>query len=77
MYVDKKSHHIIFYTIETKSDGERVIKVRKCIHSTELKKELKNNLSISNLEMNNKLLEISSLISQEKERENKKGYSYI
>lgn len=34
-----------------------------------LKKELKNNLSISNLEMNNKLLEISSLISQEKERE--------
>ena len=41
MYVDKKSHHIIFYTIETKSDGERVIKVRKCIHSTELKKELK------------------------------------
>ena len=40
MYVDKKSHHIIFYTIETKSDGERVIKVRKCIHSTELKKEL-------------------------------------
>ena len=40
MYVDKKSHHIIFYTIETKSDGERVIKVRKCIHSIELKKEL-------------------------------------
>ena len=40
MYVDKKSHHIVFYTIETKSDGERVIKVRKCIHSTELKKEL-------------------------------------
>lgn len=33
-----------------------------------LKKELKNNLSISNLEMNNKLLEITSLINQEKER---------
>lgn len=33
-----------------------------------LKKELKNNLSISNLEMNNKLLEITSIINQEKER---------
>lgn len=40
MYVDKKSHHIVFYTIETKSGGEQVIKVRKCIHSAELKKEL-------------------------------------
>ncbi len=33
-----------------------------------LKKELKNNLSISNLEMNNKLLETTSMIAQEKER---------
>ena len=33
-----------------------------------LKKELKNNLSISDLEMNNKLLEISALLQQEKEK---------
>lgn len=40
MYVDKKSHRIVFYTIETDNDEEQVIKIRKCIHSTELKKEL-------------------------------------
>lgn len=33
-----------------------------------LKKELKNNLNISNLEMNNKLLEISSSMAREKEK---------
>ncbi len=33
-----------------------------------LKKELKNNLSISNLEMNNKLLEITTLLNQEKQK---------
>ena len=33
-----------------------------------LKKELKNNLSISNLEMNNKLLEITSIMNAEKQR---------
>lgn len=33
-----------------------------------LKKELKNNLNISNLEMNNKLLEITSMINQEKQK---------
>jgi len=37
-----------------------------------LKKELKNNLSISNLEMNNKLLEVSSMINAEKQREKAK-----
>ncbi len=33
-----------------------------------LKKELKTNLNISNLEMNNKLLEITTLINQEKQK---------
>lgn len=40
MYIDKKSHHVIFYTIEKKKNGDTFIKVQKCIHSTELKKEL-------------------------------------
>ncbi len=40
MYVDKKSHYIVFYTIETTKDGENTIRVHKNIHSTELKKEL-------------------------------------
>lgn len=40
MHIDKKSHYVIFYTIEKKKNGESFIKVQKCIHSTELKKEL-------------------------------------
>lgn len=40
MYVDKKSHYIVFYTIEKTKDGENTIRVHKNIHSTELKKEL-------------------------------------
>lgn len=40
MHIDKKSHYVIFYTMEKKKNGESFIKVQKCIHSTELKKEL-------------------------------------
>lgn len=40
MYVDKKSHHIVFYKVITPKKGEPYISVEKCIHSTELKKEL-------------------------------------
>ena len=40
MYVDKKSHYVIFYTVETTKSGEKIMKVRRNIHSTELKKEL-------------------------------------
>ena len=40
MYVDKKSHHIVFYKVITPKKGETYISVEKCIHSTELKKEL-------------------------------------
>lgn len=40
MTIDKKSHHVIFYTIEKQKNGNEVAKVQKCIHSTELKKEL-------------------------------------
>lgn len=40
MYVDKKSHHVIFYKIITPKKGEPYISVEKCIHSTELKKEI-------------------------------------
>lgn len=40
MYVDKKSHYVVFYTVETTKSGEKIIKVRRNIHSTELKKEL-------------------------------------
>lgn len=40
MYVDKKSHYIVFYKVITPKKGEPYISVEKCIHSTELKKEL-------------------------------------
>ena len=40
MYVDKKSHHVVFYKVITPKNGEPYISVEKCIHSTELKKEL-------------------------------------
>lgn len=40
MFVDKKSHYVVFYTVETTKSGEKIIKVRKSIHSTELKQEL-------------------------------------
>lgn len=41
MYVDKKSHHIVFYKIERNKKGEEFIQIEKCIHSTELRKILK------------------------------------
>ena len=40
MYVDKMSHYVVFYTVETTKNGDKIMKVRKNIHSTELKKEL-------------------------------------
>ena len=40
MYVDKKSHHVVFYKVITPKKGEPYISVEKSIHSTELKKEL-------------------------------------
>lgn len=40
MYVDKRSHYVVFYTVETTKNGDKIMKVRKNIHSTELKKEL-------------------------------------
>ena len=40
MYVDKMSHYVVFYTVETTKKGDKIMKVRKNIHSTELKKEL-------------------------------------
>ncbi|MBR6560066.1 MAG: hypothetical protein IKT75_02815 [Alistipes sp.] len=40
MYVDKKSYYVVFYTVETTKSGEKIMKVRRNIHSTELKKEL-------------------------------------
>lgn len=40
MYVDKKSHYIVFYKVITPKKGEPYISVEKCIHSTELKKDL-------------------------------------
>lgn len=42
MYVDKKSHYVVFYTVETTKSGEKIMKVRRNIHSTELKKELED-----------------------------------
>lgn len=40
MYVDKKSHHVVFYKVITPKKGEPYISIEKCIHSTELRKKL-------------------------------------
>lgn len=42
MTIDKKSHHVIFYTIKKSKNGELQVSIKKCIHSTELKKELED-----------------------------------
>ncbi|MBP5642672.1 MAG: hypothetical protein J6X10_00340, partial [Bacteroidales bacterium] len=39
MYIDKKSHHVVFYKIVGRGDNQH-ISIQKCIHSTDLKKEL-------------------------------------
>ena len=40
MYVDKKSHHIVFYKVITPKNGTPYIKIDKLVHSNDLKKEL-------------------------------------
>ena len=40
MFVDKKSHHIVFYRIEKDSKGKSFIEIDKCIQSSELEKDL-------------------------------------
>ena len=40
MYIDKKSHHVIFYKVVKTKKGEPYISIEKCIHSKELRKEL-------------------------------------
>lgn len=40
MYVDKRSHHVVFYNIIKPKKGASYISIDKCIHSTELKREL-------------------------------------
>ena len=42
MYIDKKSHHVVFYKVITpkKKGSEPYVSIEKCIHSKELKKEL-------------------------------------
>lgn len=40
MYVDKKSHYVVFYKVIKPKKGNPYISVEKNIHSTELKKEL-------------------------------------
>lgn len=40
MYIDKKSHHVIFYKVVKTKKGEPYVSIEKCIHSKELRKEL-------------------------------------
>ena len=40
MYIDKKSHQVVFYKVIKPKKGESYVSIEKCIHSTELKKEL-------------------------------------
>lgn len=40
MYIDKKSHHVVFYKVVKTKKGEPYVSIEKCIHSKELRKEL-------------------------------------
>lgn len=40
MYIDKKSHQVVFYKVIKPKKGESYVSIEKCIHSIELKKEL-------------------------------------
>ena len=40
MYIDKKSHHVVFYKVIKTKKGEPYVSIEKCIHSQELRKEL-------------------------------------
>ncbi len=40
MYVYKQSHYVIFYKVISTKKGNSYISIEKCIHSTELRKEL-------------------------------------
>ena len=40
MLVDKTHHYVLFYRVEKNSNGEEILKVHKCIHSSELRKDL-------------------------------------
>lgn len=40
MYIDKPSHHIVFYKIKKDNKGRHYISVERLIHSTKLKEEL-------------------------------------
>lgn len=40
MYIDKKSHYVVFYKVITPKKGEPYLSIEKNIHSTELRKEL-------------------------------------
>ena len=40
MYVDKKSHYVVFYKVITPKKGEPYLSIEKNIHSTELRREL-------------------------------------
>lgn len=40
MYIDKKSHHVVFYKVVKPKKGEPYVSIEKCIHSKELRKEL-------------------------------------
>ena len=40
MYIEKKSHHVVFYKVVKHKKGEPYVSIEKCIHSTDLRKEL-------------------------------------
>ena len=40
MYIEKKSHHVVFYKVVKPKKGEPYVSIEKCIHSTDLRKEL-------------------------------------
>lgn len=70
MYVDKESHHVIFYKVNSNNN---TIKVGKCIHSTELKKDLEER-GIKPLEnVDKSLLDDLEEVYKEDEVKNKKG----
>ena len=86
MYVDKKSHHIIFYRIEKTKSGNSVIQIDKVIHSTELKRQLEEKgieplknadpSLLDDLETIYKEDEVKSRVEPDKDKEGKEEEVY-
>ena len=75
MYVDKKRHHVVFYKIINPKKGKPYISIEKCIHSTDLSKELEKKdieaLKAENVVLEDKVDVASDEVTEKKEQPKK------